>query len=395
MPELDLRNDDDELVATATPLDELPDPPELPMAQKVVRWFLGWRLWQILRALRGPRPQFGTLRDFENLHIADGLKMWARRAAYWLLVPAASVTFFFVGQRVLASATDLNGALRNVLTAASLASALLAAGLMNATSQTKELRRRRVEELRACQKELQPIQRTFDQLVMGIQNKSAPEFDAKSAALRAEVWPVGKSLERFLGNLRCVGRDWYAHGEYYGGDKLISVEQIGEVEGALEDMSGELDSRKRFMYLVEDLTGTPAGSVYNLDGVRLTDWGGVEFALNRFRPQSDDSWQLLSFWEDFINEAHRLAVRTLRLAREVYYHEPMQLRVMFAHLAWLTVVGVAVPLVAVTFPSIQSYRPGLLLVAVGGLLLVLASSLVVLYRWMTQRRLHDEGRLER
>jgi hypothetical protein len=365
------------------------------MARRVILWFCRWRVWKILRALRGPRLTSGGQEDLENQRIADSLKKWARRAAYWLLVPAVSVKLYFLGERMLTSAMDLDGALRSVLTAASLTTGLLAAGLMNATSQTKELRRRRVDELRACQKELQPIQRAFDALVMGVQNKRAPTFDAKSAAQRAAAdLPVGKILERFLENLRRVGREWYTHGEYSEGDKLISVEQVDQIESALAQMSGMLDRRKSFMYLVEDLTGTPAGDVYTLDGVLLTEWGGVKYALDRFRPQSDDSWQLLPFWEDLINETHRLAVRTLRLAVEVYYHNPTQLRLMFAHLAWLTVVGVAVPLVAVTFPGLERYKPGLLIVAVGGLLLIIGSTLVTLYRWITQRRLHDEGKLE-
>ena len=67
---------------------------------------------------------------------------------------------------------------------------------------------------------------------------------------------------------------------------------------------------------------------------------------------------------------------------------------MFVHLAWLVVIGVAVPLVSLTFPTLEGSKSGLLLVAVGGLLLVLASTLVMLYHWMTNRRLDDEGRLE-
>lgn len=368
---------------------------KLPVPRRIFLWFRGWRVWKILRALRGPRLSFGTQEDFDNESIAVGIKKWLRRAAYWLLVPTVSVALYIIGQRVLGSATDVDGVLRDVLAAASLTSGLLAAGLMNATSQTKELRRRRVDELRASQEALQPIQRAFDALAMSLANRPRPTFDANSAALRARAgWGVGKSLEHFMHNLGRVTSGWNTHGEYFGGGKLITVEQIAEVERALSDMSGVLLRRKHFMYLVEDLTGTPAGKVNTLDGVRLTYWGGVEYALNRFRPQTDDSWQLVSFWEDLINETHQLAVRTLGLAVEVHYHNPTQLRVMFTHLAWLTVVGVGVPLAAVTFPVLGAHKPGLLMVGVGGLLLVLGSTLVMLYRWITQRRLHDEGRLE-
>lgn len=307
------------------------------------------------------------------------------------MMPLISSILYVVGQKLFVSASDLDGALRSVLTAASLSSGLLAAGLMNATSQTKELRRRRVDDLRQCQKELQPIQRVFEQVMISLQNKPAPTFDEKSEKLRAEAgYEVGKALEHFLKRIRLVGGGWYEYGEY----KLISVERIDTIEHALADLSGVLDRRKHFMYLVEDLTGTPAGDVYTLDGIRLTKWSGVKYALGRIRPQLDDSWQLLSFWEDFINDAHRLADRTFRLAVEVHYHNPAQLRVMFVHLAWLTFVGVAVPLMTLTFPALRVHKPGLLLVAVGGLLLILASTLITLYRWITERKLDDEGRLE-
>lgn len=382
-------------VVTATPLEDWPKPAKLPAGRRVVLWLRQWRLWKVLRALRGPRLQFGSEQDFENERIADAIKKWARRAAYWLLVPAASAKLYFLGQRVLGSATDLDGSLKSVLAAAALTSGFLAAGLMAATSQTKELRRRRVDDLRQCQEELQPVQRAFQALMNDLQNRPKPAFDAKSAALRAGAnWHVGKSLERFIDNIRRVALGWHEHGEYFGGGRLITVEQIIDIERALSDMSGVLYRRKHFMYLVEDLTGTPAGDVHTLDGLWLTKWGGVKYALNRFRPQSDDSWQLLSFWEDLIKETHQLAMRTLRIAVEVHYHNLTQLRVMFAHLAWLTVIGVGVPLMAVTFPTLEGHKPGLLMVAVGGLLLILASTLVTLYRWITQRRLHDEGRLE-
>ena len=55
---------------------------------------------------------------------------------------------------------------------------------------------------------------------------------------------------------------------------------------------------------------------------------------------------------------------------------------------------VAVPLIALAFPTGRPSRAGLAAVAVGGMLAVLASTLILLYRWITQRRLHDEGRLE-
>lgn len=282
--------------------------------------------------------------------------------------------------------------LRGVLTAASLTSGLLAAGL---TSRSKELRRRRVDELRANQERLQPIQRAFEALMYSLQNRPKPTFDADSVALRASAgWHIGRSLEGFLDHLRCVGRGWHIHGEYYGGGKLISVDQIGSIERALGEMSGVLGRRKHFMYLVEDLTGAPAGDVYSLDGVRLTESGGVKYALNRFRPQTDDSWQLLSFWEDLINETHQLAVRTLRLAVEVHHHNPRQLVAMFFHLAWLIAVGVGVPLLSLALPIGHRLKAGLAAVGTGGLVLVLASTLVLLYRWITQRRLHDEGTLE-
>ena len=386
----------DELAsATAGPLDDLPSPVRLPLRRRLSLWLRDWRVWRILRALRGPRVRYGTDEDFGNQRIADGIKQWARRGAYWLVVPAVSVPLYLIGGRVLARAPDLDGSLRSVLTAASLTSGLLAAGLMNATSQVKELRRRRIDELRTCQVELQPIQRVFEQLLWDLQNRSTPAFDAKSAALRARAgWEVGKSLEHFLGNIRCVAAGWNEHGEYFGGGKLISVEQAYNIEKAIGDMSGVLGRRKHFMYLVEDLTGAPAGEVYSLEGVPMTKWAGVKYALERIRPQTEDSWRLLPFWEDFVNETHPLAVRTYQIAIEVYLHNPRQLRVMFAHLAWLTVVGVAVPLLAVALPSLNAHKPGLLLVAVGGLLLVLANTLVVLYFWITQRRLQDEGRLE-
>src|SRR5256885_2001854 len=80
--------------ATDTPLEDRPTPPKLPVARRVALWFRRWRLWKILGAMRGPRLQFGTQADFDNERIADGIKTWARRAAYWLLVPAVSVGLY-------------------------------------------------------------------------------------------------------------------------------------------------------------------------------------------------------------------------------------------------------------------------------------------------------------
>ena len=85
-------------------------------------------------------------------------------------------------------------------------------------------------------------------------------------------------------------------------------------------------------------------------------------------------------------------MRTLRLSLEAHEHNPTKLRIMFAHLVWLTLVGVGVPLVALTFPALQG--PGLLMVATVGLLVVLVSTLVTIYKWITERRLYDEGTLE-
>ncbi len=348
------------------------------MRWRALAWFREWMLWRVFRALRGHRLSVGTQQDFDSERIADRIKKWARRSAYWLLVPTISVKLYTVGERLLGSTTDLDGVLRSVLTAASLTSGLLAAGLMNATSQSKELRRRRVDELRECQKQLQPIQRAFDSLVVDLQNRE----------------PKGEALSYFVDQLRRVSDGWYEYGEVYGHGKLIAVDKILDIKNALERLSGMLGRPKHFRHLVHELSGRPASEVNSLEGVVLTQWDGVKYALGRFRPQTDNVWKTLSFWEDLINETLELVVRTAKLSVEVHYHNLTQVRVMFAHLAWLMVVGVGVPLVTLTFPALQRHKAGLLMVAVGGLLLVLTSSLVMLYRWIVQRRLHDEGTLE-
>jgi hypothetical protein len=248
---------------------------------------------------------------------------------------------------------------------------------MNATAQSKEMRRRRVEALRECQGQLQPIRHAFDELTISFNNRTNKGVD----------------LTRFLDLVWPVGFEWRA---YDGSDtgRLISVEKIDEIIGALSQLSAMLWRPKGYRHLVEELGGPPAGEVNSLRGVIVTTWIGARNAVAAFRPDAAvDSWCYLSFWEDLVNEALELATRMRDLSFEVHYQSLTRLRAMFAHLAWLVVVGVAVPLVALTFPALPASRSGLALVAVGGMLAVLAGSLVLLYRWTTERRLHDEGRL--
>jgi Cu/Ag efflux pump CusA len=122
----------------------------------------------------------------------------------------------------------------------------------------------------------------------------------------------------------------------------------------------------------------------------------VKYAVDRIRPEaaSIGSWQYLSFWEELINDTLELATRTQGLSIEVHHQNLTRLRAMFAHLTWLIIVGVAVPLLALAFPLGRAARGGLAIVAVGGMIAVLASTLILLYRWITQLRLHHEGRLE-
>lgn len=325
-----------------------------------------------------PTPQIWTSEETKRARLAHRVRARARWSAAWLIPPAMCVGLYVAGSRLLAPTTDVDGLLRSILPAASLTSGLLAAGLMNATAQSKELRRRRVDALRECQKQLQPIRRAFDMLAISFNDRRSK----------------GKHLKSFLDHVWRVGFEWHEHDGSDTGGRLISVEKISDIVDALEQLSGTLWRAKHYRYLVEELGGPPAADVHTLEGVVLTHWVGVKNALNAFRPQTDDSWQRLSYWEDVINDTLELATRARQLSIEVHFHNPTRLRAMFAHLAWLIVVGVAVPLVTLAFPESRTSKAGFAMVAVGGMLGVLASTLWLLYRWITERRLHDEGRLE-
>ncbi len=116
--------------------------------------------------------------------------------------------------------------------------------------------------------------------------------------------------------------------------------------------------------------------------------------LGPIYPAITGEWRYLSFWDDLINQALEMASRTMELSIEVHHQSFTRLRAMFAHLTWLVIVGVAVPLIALASPFSDGWKRGLAGLAIGGMLTVMGSSLVLLYRWITQRRLHDEGRLE-
>jgi hypothetical protein len=204
---------------------------------------------------------------------------------------------------------------------------------------------------------------------------------------------MGPETKRFRGHIRRVAEGRFEYDEQLTGGRLVSVGRMTDINDALEQLSGMFTDSKYYRGLVAELSGIPASEVFTLKGVTLTTWKGVQHALSRVRPQVDESWRSLSFWDDFINETLKLVTRTLGLSIEVHYHNPTRLRAMFAHLAWLTVVGVALPLLALALPVGDSKR-GLSMVGVGGLLGVLLSSLWLLYGWITERRLHDEGKLE-
>ncbi len=339
------------------------------------------RFWRLVRALarHSPTPRIWTTEDIAPAKLAHGARAWWRWAAAWVLPPAACFGLYAAGGRLLVAATDVDGLLRAVLPAASLTSGLLAAGLMSATAQSKELRRRRVDALRECQRELQPVRRAFDMLEIDFNNRASK----------------GEHLPRFLDCVHRVGFEWSVYDGSDTGGRLIGVQKIGDIVDALEELSGTLTRPKHYRHLVEELGGVPAAQVTSLHGVVLATWPGVMNAVERIRPAAAamGSWQYLSFWEDLINDTLELATRARGLSIEVHHQNLTRLRAMFAHLAWLIVVGVAVPLLALAFPGSAS-RAGLAMVAVGGMLAVLASTLILLYRWITQRRLHDEGRLE-
>jgi hypothetical protein len=319
------------------------------------------RLWSFAIALAGviPAPRIRTVRDVGPTRLAYRARQWWRWVAAFLLPTGAYLWLYDVGRHMLAT-TDLDALLRAILPAASLTSGLLAAGLMTATAQAKELRRRRVDALRECQKELQPVRRAFDMLEIGFHKRPNK----------------GEHLTRFLERVHWIGFEWNVYDGSDTGGRLMRVEKLNDIVDALEELSGTLTRPKHYRFLVEELGGGVATDVSSLHGVVLTTWQGVMNAVDSIRPDAvaSGSWQYLSFWEDLINDTLELASRARGLSVEVHYQNLTRLRAMFAHLAWLVVVGVAVPLVAVAFTTSPRVKAGLAMVAVGGMLMLLASS---------------------
>ena len=330
---------------------------------RMFRWLV------VAVAGRSPAPRMWATEDIGLARLAYRVRAWWRWAAALPLPAATCFGLYFLGWRLVPMTTNVDGLLRAVLPAASLTSGLLAAGLMSATAQTKELRRRRVEALRECQRELQPIRRAFDMLETNFNNRTNK----------------GEHLTRFLECVHRVGFEWSVYDGSDTGGRLIGVQKISDIVDALEQLSGTLTRPKHYRYLVEELGGGPAAGVTSLHDVVLATWPGVMNAVERIRPEAaaTGSWQSLSFWEDLINDTLELASRARELSIEIHHQNLTRLRAMFAHLAWLIVVGVAVPLVALAFPAIPASKRGLTLVAVGGMLTVLGSTLVLLYRWIT------------
>jgi len=344
--------------------------------QRVLNWFQ--RRWIFAMALIGisPQPQIWTQNDIAPTEFAFKARKWWRLACAIPLPFAACVTLFFLGSRVLATtkAQDLDALLRAVLPAASLTAGFLAAALINAQADAKGLRRKRVDALRECQRELEPIRQAFDALLIDFNNRTAK----------------GADLKRFLDCVCRVGG--FTFGGSGPGGNLIDVKRIDDIVDALEQLSGTLSRPKHYRHLVEQLGGGPAEDITSLRGVIVARWQGVANAVAKVRPEAatDDNWKYLSFWEDLVEHALELATRTRRLAIRVHFEDVTRLRAMFAHLAWLVAVAVAAPLVGLGFIGNTEAKAGLAAVAIVGMLMILASSLILLYRWATQR-LHDEG----
>lgn len=368
---------DEATATTKTPIAVPLAPQRLNVPSLRERFALGMHwCWDLIREVLGQRLPHYTIRDAERAALTFRIRAGVRWVGAWIAPPVVFAGLYVAGKYLIAPTTDVEALLRSVLPAASLTSGLLAAGLMNATAQSKELRRRRVDALRKCQGELQPVRRAFDRLYISFNDRLVN----------------GEHLQAFLDRVWRVGFEWILYDGSDTSGRLFSVEKIGDIVAALEELSGTLSRPKHYRHLVEELGGPRAADVHTLEGVVLTRWPGVKNALAEIRPLSDDSWRTLSFWEDFINESLKLATRAQELSIEVHYQDLTRLRAMFAHLVWLVVAGVAVPLAGLAFPSHQ-VQQGLALVAVVGMLSVLASTLWLLYRWITEQRLHNEGRL--
>src|SRR5258706_11876993 len=238
--------------------------------------------WRLVIAVAGRSPAPRTTGDIASARLAYRARAWWRWALALPLPTATCFGLFFLGWRLVPITTNVDGLLRAVLPAASLTSGLLAAGLMSATAQTKELRRRRVDALRECQRELQPIRRAVDMLEIDFNNRASK----------------GEHLPRFLDCVHRVGFEWSVYDGSDTGGRLIGVQKIGDIVDALEELSGTLTRPKHYRHLVEELGGVPAAQVTSLHGVVLATWPGVMNAVERIRPTAAamGSWQYLSFW---------------------------------------------------------------------------------------------------
>jgi hypothetical protein len=171
----------------------------------------------------------------------------------------------------------------------------------------------------------------------------------------------------------------------------MTVEELVVLNDAASTVTATLDRSKWFRHLLKSMNYPEGVAFFE---VKLATAESVRHAVIGLPHYDEAMWQTLEFWQLLFGEMELLTATMLSEAYELRHHNPVSIRTMFAHLTWLLALGVLVPLVALSLPESLPLRAGLTGVAVGGVLGVVASGLVLTYRWVTERPMEDEGQLE-